>query len=303
MQYIREREQEKTTVKVDPRDMSAVRQAEKIAKATDSDIDLTKEQQGSSSANMTVLAKELRGLLENALRQSGMEVSVSEIQDVTEDSFSINIEHPNENVETYKFTVDAANNLSISSQDYLQGQTVELGEVGVKASGEPMISTEVIEAGLISYFSATPLSTDLDAETDTAALKNFDDMEAGITEGEHNPETFSVGHIDDEAGMMKQAAAEMIEYAQNLYDLFTYYEQMDIHVDFPHWFQSLIIRSRDYIGKASHYLEFETQHTPQQDPTEKLRSLYNTAADLERSGNLTLENKQRIQKILSSYKK
>lgn len=303
MQYIREREQEKTTVKVDPRDMAAVRQAEKIARATDSDIDLTKEQSSNSSVNLNTIAKELRGLMEEALRQSGMEVSVSGIEDVTKDSFNINIQHPNENVETYKFTVNPVNMLSVSSQDYLAGEVAELGEVGVKASGEPIINREIIKSELINYFSATFLTTDPDAETDLAALKNYDDVEAGITEDEHTPETLSIGHVDNEAGMMKQAVAELVEYGQNLYDLFTHYEQMDDHVDFPHWFQSLIIRSRDYIGKASHYLEFETHDTPMQEPTEKVRSLHNTALTLEKAGKLTLEHKQKIQKILSSYKK
>ena len=301
MQYLRE--QDKVTIKVDPKDMSAIKQAQKVAAATDSDVELKKEQNGGSSVNLTTVAKELRGLMEEALRQSGMEVSVSGIEDVTKDSFNITIEHPNENVETYKFTVDPAKMLSISSEDYLGGEVVELGEVGVKASGEPIVNREIIKSELVNYFSATPLTTDPDAETDLAALKNYDDVEAGITEDEHTPETLSIGHVDDEAGMMKQAVAEIVEYGQNLYDLFNHYEQMDAHVDFPHWFQSLIIRSRDYIGKASHYLEFETHDTPIQEPTEKIRSLYNTALTLEKVGKLTLEHKQKIQKITSSYRK
>jgi hypothetical protein len=301
MQYLRE--QDKVTIKVDPKDMSAIKQAQKVAAATDSDIELKKEQNGVGSVNLSTVAKELRGLMEEALRQSGMEVSVSGIEDVTKDSFNITIEHPNENVETYRFTVDSINMLSISSEDYLGGEVVELGEVGVKASGEPIVNREIIKSELVNYFSATPLSTDPDAETDLAALKNYDDVEAGITEDDYTTGVVSIGHVDDEAGMMKQAAAEIVQYGQTLYDLFTHYEQTGDHVDFPHWFQSLIVRSRDYVGKASHYLEFETHDMPQQDPTEKLRSLYNTAADLERSGKLTLEQKQKIQKIISSYKK
>lgn len=301
MQYLRE--QDKPVIKVDGSNLSATQQALKNAAKTGFDIKIENEEGDANHLNLTTVAKELRSLLEEALRQSGMEVSISGIKDVTKDSFNITIEHPNANVETYRFTVDAVNTLSISSQDYLGGEVVELGEVGVKASGEPIINREIIKSELVKYFSATPLSTDPDAETDLAALKNYDDVEAGITEDEHTPETLSIGHVDNEAGMMKQAVAELVEYGQNLYDLFTHYEQMDAHVDFPHWFQSLIIRSRDYIGKASHYLEFETHDTPMQEPTEKVRSLYNTALTLEKAGKLTLEHKQKIQKILSSYKK
>lgn len=301
MQYLRE--QDKPVIKVDPKNLSAVKQAQKVAKATDSDIELKTEQGPNSSLNLTTVAKELRGLLEDALRQSGMEVSVSDIKDVTADSFSITIEHPNDNVETYKFSIDPTNILSISSESYLDGQTAELGEIGVKASGEPIVNTEIIKSELVTYFSATPLSTDPDAETDLAALKNYDDVEAGITEDDYTTGVVSIGHVDDEAGMMKQAAAEIVQYGQTLYDLFTHYEQTGEHVDFPHWFQSLVIRSRDYIGKASHYLEFETHDTPKEPSTEKLKSLYTTALALEKAGKLTLEQKQKIQKITSSYRK
>lgn len=181
MQYLREQES-KVTIKVDPKDSSAVRQAQKIAADTNSDIELKKEQSAASSVNLSTVAKELRGLMEEALRQSGMEVSVSSIGDVTNDSFTISIEHPNDNVETYTFTVNPTNILSISSKDYLGGEVVELGEIGVKASGEPIVNREIIKSELVSYFSATPLSTDPDAETDLHALKNYDDVEAGITQ-------------------------------------------------------------------------------------------------------------------------
>lgn len=297
MQYLREQEDEQV-VRVDGNNSSAVQQAQKIAAKTGFDIKVEREEQKTkTSLDLTIIAKELRGLLEGALRQSGMEVSVSEIKDVTEESFSISIDHPNENSETYKFTVNNANILFISSQDYLQGQVVELGEVGVKASGEPMISREVVQSALVKYFSETMLTTDL------KDLNNLKYLDTDLNEKHYSTNTISVGHKDNEARMMKQSVAEILEYGQTLHDLFTHYEQTDAHVDFPHWFQSLIIRSRDYIGKASHYLEFETQDTYMQEPVEKVRSLYNTAINLKKTGSLTLEHRQKIQKIVSLYKK
>jgi hypothetical protein len=68
-----------------------------------------------------------------------------------------------------------------------------------------------------------------------------------------------VGHIDDEPGMIKQSVFEISEYALELYKLLDQYDKMGQEVDFPHWWQSKIVKARDYIGAAKHYLEFETK--------------------------------------------
>jgi len=69
----------------------------------------------------------------------------------------------------------------------------------------------------------------------------------------------SVGHIDDEPGMLKQTAYDIVKYGADLYKMLQHYEAMDTHVDFPHWWQSKIIKARDYISAATHYLEYETK--------------------------------------------
>ena len=71
-------------------------------------------------------------------------------------------------------------------------------------------------------------------------------------------ETLSVGHIDDEPGMLKQFAFDTAEYAVKLYKLLREYEQMEEQVDFPNWWQHKVMMAREYISKATHYLEFET---------------------------------------------
>lgn len=69
-----------------------------------------------------------------------------------------------------------------------------------------------------------------------------------------------VGHQDDEPSMIKQNVYEIAEYAMKLYKLLSYYDNMDKEVDFPHWWQSKVVKARDYIGKATHYLEYETKN-------------------------------------------
>jgi len=67
----------------------------------------------------------------------------------------------------------------------------------------------------------------------------------------------SVGHIDDEPGMLKQTAYDIVKYGADLYKILDRYEVMDAHVDLPHWIQSKIVLARDYISKATHYLEYQ----------------------------------------------
>ena len=72
-------------------------------------------------------------------------------------------------------------------------------------------------------------------------------------------ETISVGHVDDEPGMLKQYAFDTAEYAAKLYKLLHHYEQMEDQVDFPNWWQHKVMMAREYMSKATHYLEFETR--------------------------------------------
>lgn len=72
-------------------------------------------------------------------------------------------------------------------------------------------------------------------------------------------ETISVGHIDDEPGMLKQYAFDTAEYAVKLYKLLRHYEQQEDQVDFPNWWQQKVMMAREYMSKATHYLEFETK--------------------------------------------
>lgn len=167
------REQEKTTVKVDPRDASAMRQAEKLAKMTDSDIDLRKEEQSLDTTNTTVIAKLLKSLLEDALRESGMEISSSQIQNIQEGSFAIEVQHPNEHTELYEFVIENGNKINISSRDYLEGQSKELGEVGVKASGEPVLNSIVVKSNLVDYFTTSPLTVDTDLEFEDDSIQEI----------------------------------------------------------------------------------------------------------------------------------
>jgi len=72
-------------------------------------------------------------------------------------------------------------------------------------------------------------------------------------------EDTDIGHEDDEPGMLKQYAFDTAEYAVKLYKLLRHYEQMEDQVDFPNWWQQKVMMAREYMSKATHYLEFETK--------------------------------------------
>lgn len=66
-----------------------------------------------------------------------------------------------------------------------------------------------------------------------------------------------VGHQDDEPNMLKKDVYDIAVYAAKLYKQLDKYDQMDGEIDFPHWWQGKIIKAREFMSSAQHYLEAE----------------------------------------------
>jgi hypothetical protein len=75
--------------------------------------------------------------------------------------------------------------------------------------------------------------------------------------GMRKMDVHSIGHIDDEPGMLKQYAYDIVDYGLKLYKILEELDRMDHHVDLPNWLQANIIKGRENISKATHYLEYE----------------------------------------------
>jgi hypothetical protein len=71
-------------------------------------------------------------------------------------------------------------------------------------------------------------------------------------------EDLDVGHQDDEPHMLKGDLYRIGKYAMELYQMVDQFEGMG-EVDFPHWWQSKIIKAKEMISSAKHYLDFETK--------------------------------------------
>ena len=66
-----------------------------------------------------------------------------------------------------------------------------------------------------------------------------------------------VGHQDNEPQMLKSDLYRIAKYAAELYKMMDAYDDMPNEVDFPHWWQAKVIKARDYMVGAKHYLDGE----------------------------------------------
>ncbi len=69
-------------------------------------------------------------------------------------------------------------------------------------------------------------------------------------------EDLDLGHEDDEPHMLKADLYRIGKYAMELYKIVDQFEGKG-EVDFPHWWQSKIIKAKDMLISAKHYLDFE----------------------------------------------
>lgn len=71
-------------------------------------------------------------------------------------------------------------------------------------------------------------------------------------------EDLDLGHQDNEPHMLKGDLYRIGKYAMELYKMVDEFEYKG-EVDFPHWWQAKVIKAKDMIVSAKHYLDFETK--------------------------------------------
>ena len=88
--------------------------------------------------------------------------------------------------------------------------------------------------------------------------KNLPDglQKAIISKTKPANEDLDLGHEDDEPHMLKSDLYHIGKYAMNLYQMVDQFEGKG-EVDFPHWWQSKIIKAKEMMSSAKHYLDFE----------------------------------------------
>ena len=108
---------------------------------------------------------------------------------------------------------------------------------------------------------ATVKELDLDLKGGTEKDKDADiagvvGAESALGLEEDLNEDLDLGHEDNEPHMLKGDLYRIGKYAMELYQMVDKFEGKG-EVDFPHWWQSKIIKSKDMLVSAKHYLDFE----------------------------------------------
>ena len=98
---------------------------------------------------------------------------------------------------------------------------------------------------------------------DAIANLKFDDdttptdyMQRRKAEKDYIDEDLDVGHQDNEPHILKKDLYRIAKYASELYKMVDKYDQGG-EVDFPHWWQSKVIKAKDMMVSAKHYLDGE----------------------------------------------
>jgi len=74
-------------------------------------------------------------------------------------------------------------------------------------------------------------------------------------------EDTDIGHQDDEPGMLRADLSVIERYAEELGEMMKEFDEMNTEIDLPHWWQTKIIKAKDYLIGAKHYLRAELEKT------------------------------------------
>ena len=70
-------------------------------------------------------------------------------------------------------------------------------------------------------------------------------------------EDIDLGHVDNEPHMLKADLYRIGKYSMDLYKILDGFDDGETEFDFPHWWQSKIVKARLMLTSAKHYLDFE----------------------------------------------
>jgi len=90
---------------------------------------------------------------------------------------------------------------------------------------------------------------EIDRLQQLAGIVNEDDVARDA--GDINSDKVAVGHVDNERDMIRRELFQMGKYCVELFGMLSKMPDSD----FPHWWQSKVIRASEHISQAKHYLE------------------------------------------------
>ena len=96
----------------------------------------------------------------------------------------------------------------------------------------------------------------VDKEFGGDVVKAYDATVKNIKLEEPVTEDIDLGHEDDEPGMLKSDLYRIGKYAMELYQIMDKLDDGQ-EVDLPHWWQAKVIKAKDALVSAKHFLDFE----------------------------------------------
>jgi hypothetical protein len=87
-------------------------------------------------------------------------------------------------------------------------------------------------------------------------LSDYEKTRGAAIEKSIQKEDIDLGHEDNEPHMLKSDLYHVGKYAMKLYQMVDQFEGKG-EVDFPHWWQAKIIKAKEMMSSAKHYLDFE----------------------------------------------
>ena len=105
----------------------------------------------------------------------------------------------------------------------------------IKSKQKNLLQLRDMEDKYVSQMSA-------DAELDTSVFEDTD-----------------IGHQDNEPGMLRADLSTIERYADELGEMMAEFEESGKEIDFPHWWQTKVIKAKDYLIGAKHYLRAELE--------------------------------------------
>ncbi len=97
-------------------------------------------------------------------------------------------------------------------------------------------------------------------------LSSYEKTRGAAIEKNMQSEDLDLGHQDNEPHMLKKDLYRIAKYASELYVMVHQFDTKEMEVDFPHWWQSKVIKAKDMLISAKHYLDGELT-VPQIDAT------------------------------------
>jgi len=210
----------------------------------------------------------IKGMVEDALKAPVKEASPFVLAaDAARDAGKKEFEFPKDSGKMHPVTIKQDIDEEVEEDRFVASSMEDLEQVIRNLAHTANISEdEALEMAIRKLENMLDGRDDLDEKSQVDGNQDGDDEELSPEElaNKHagspmreEEDDLDVGHQDDEPSMLKSDLYRIAKYAAELYKMIGAYDDMPNEVDFPHWWQAKVIKARDYMVGAKHYLDGE----------------------------------------------